>query len=355
MKITDTFLVPDYYEKFACKCGECRHTCCDGFTINITRDEYFRLIGLECSDELRRKLDCGIKLRPDADSIKYAQITADWEGRCHMLDNKGYCALQRECGEDVMTAPCRYFPRSPELKCLPECSCACGCERTVELLFDHKEKLQFMHRELEFDLQTVPQKLSLRETAERDRLHMALIECMQDRSRPVAERIDAAGRLLCADTSDSRWQEDAALLDKVTDIMDWCTDEFSTLAGYTAAAAARLRTGVHDDGWKAVKETFPDIDIYFEQLLVNDIFYTYAPFADDRLNAEDEYTSLKVIYLMLKLLLSCNMNMESTMADLVDICTFFFRAVEFTAFRYNIRVFMNDDDNGGHNDNDNAA
>ena len=42
-------------------------------------------------------------------------------------------------------------------------------------------------------------------------------------------------------------------------------------------------------------------------------------------------------------------------AELVDICTFFFRAVEFTAFRYNIHVFMNDDDNGGHNDNGNAA
>ena len=45
MKIKETFLTPDYYNHFCCKCGDCRHTCCQGLTVNITQDELAKKVG----------------------------------------------------------------------------------------------------------------------------------------------------------------------------------------------------------------------------------------------------------------------------------------------------------------------
>ena len=62
MKMEEKFLVPDYYKKFVCKGPTCRHSCCEGYRINITMDEYYRLKGLECSEHLRSKLDAALVL-----------------------------------------------------------------------------------------------------------------------------------------------------------------------------------------------------------------------------------------------------------------------------------------------------
>lgn len=37
---TRDFLVPDDYADFSCKCGQCRHTCCDGWAVTFPREDY---------------------------------------------------------------------------------------------------------------------------------------------------------------------------------------------------------------------------------------------------------------------------------------------------------------------------
>ena len=37
---TRDFLVPDNYADFHCKCGQCRHTCCDGWAVTFQREDY---------------------------------------------------------------------------------------------------------------------------------------------------------------------------------------------------------------------------------------------------------------------------------------------------------------------------
>ena len=50
-------LVPEYFPKFQCKCGACRSCCCKGWGVCVSRDDYFRLVGMNCTASLRKRLD----------------------------------------------------------------------------------------------------------------------------------------------------------------------------------------------------------------------------------------------------------------------------------------------------------
>lgn len=79
---TRDFLVPDDYADFHCKCGKCRHTCCDGWAVTFPREDYFRLLSVPCSPELRRKLDTSLHLADDPTPERYAELLPNWEGHC---------------------------------------------------------------------------------------------------------------------------------------------------------------------------------------------------------------------------------------------------------------------------------
>ena len=351
MLIRDKFRVPDYYGNFVCKGGECRHTCCSGLTISITRNEFFRLAGAECSPELRRALDCSLKIREDADEMKYAVLSPDWLGNCHMLNRDGFCMLQAECGENILSAPCRYYPRSIQTK-YGESSCGNGCEKTVELLLLCRNKLSFDYAELEFELPAIEECPDIQAAKERVELHLEIIGLMQDRTVSVAQRIENIGTLL-------QTEPDGSInFRKVLGLMEWCSREYPELE-YLVKNAVQLFSpyGSAEEPefrWRHICNIFPDMDIYMEQLLVNDIYHVFAPFSDDRLDRKDEYRAIKIIYTMLILFFSADLNEDSDIPDIVDICVPFFRAVENTAFRYNMLVLLNDD-NGGDNDNDNDS
>ena len=50
------YFVPDYFLRFACKIGTCRTACCVGWPVSISQENYFRLLGVDCSTDLRRRL-----------------------------------------------------------------------------------------------------------------------------------------------------------------------------------------------------------------------------------------------------------------------------------------------------------
>ena len=106
------WLEPDYFERFKCKCGECRSCCCDGWDIAVSREEYFRLIGMECSDELHHRLECAFRVPEEPSPERFRLISSNWLGECPMRDADGLCMLQKECGEDVLPEICRVYPRS---------------------------------------------------------------------------------------------------------------------------------------------------------------------------------------------------------------------------------------------------
>ena len=138
----------DYFSKFACKCGDCRHACCKGWKIAVSENEYFRLIGLECSERLHEKLESAFCIPDFPTTGRYRMIEPDWLGQCHMLDTDGLCMLQKECGEGVLPEVCRVYPRSykNENGNLQAC-CSSSCERVVEMLME-EDRLRFVYQKL---------------------------------------------------------------------------------------------------------------------------------------------------------------------------------------------------------------
>ena len=144
--------MPDYFEHFTCKMGSCRAACCVGWPISFSLKDYYRLLGVECSPDLRRRLDGAmhIKLHPTPES--YAEISPRFDGNCPLRMDDGRCWLHAEMGEEVLSSVCRLYPRGARLDGASECSCANSCEGVLELLFSRDEPIAFEKRMLALEL-----------------------------------------------------------------------------------------------------------------------------------------------------------------------------------------------------------
>lgn len=111
MNNTREYLMPDYFPDFHCKMGACRSACCEGWPISFSLTDYFRLLSVECSPDLRRKLDCAMHISDHPSPEAYAQISPRYDGQCPMRLDDGRCALHAELGDGVLAAVCRLYPR----------------------------------------------------------------------------------------------------------------------------------------------------------------------------------------------------------------------------------------------------
>lgn len=180
------FTVPTYYGKFVCKGKDCRDCCCYGWNISLSLKEYFSLLGLPCTKDLRYKLDGAFHLAEPRDEFEYAQITPRFDGDCPLHMDNGYCALQYECGEDVLPKICRYYPRSPRL-CFGryEACMSNSCEGVIEAIDRFGFSLE--ERELDFDLQIDETDKNIQ--AQYFELRSAIIELLSDNAHSLTEKL----------------------------------------------------------------------------------------------------------------------------------------------------------------------
>ena len=187
----------EYWEEFECKGGACRHSCCQGWGISLSMKEYFRLLGMDCSPELRRKLDGAFHLVENPTEERYAQITPDWRGDCPMHMENGYCQLQVECGAQALSKICRLYPRSPRSHFGCECACSNSCERTLELLRKRVEPMNIVPLKAPVDMpgQTGDSLSGLIRNHYLE-IRKMCIEEMQNRTMPLTERLLSLGEKL---------------------------------------------------------------------------------------------------------------------------------------------------------------
>lgn len=139
-------IMPTIYDKFQCKCDTCRNTCCQRWTINITRGEYNKLRHRCKSEKMESFLDR--VPRKNATDTNYATVRLNSEGYCPYLTNDKMCGMQLEHGYNILPHICKVFPRiykqiNPNLHAF---SLDTGCERTLELLWEEAETgLRFHH------------------------------------------------------------------------------------------------------------------------------------------------------------------------------------------------------------------
>ena len=97
-------VAPDYYKNFACIKGDCRHSCCVGWEIDIDSDSLkrFRSVDGELGERLRQNI-C------ENDEGAFFRLTED--ERCPFLNGEGLCDLILGLGEDCLCQICADHPR----------------------------------------------------------------------------------------------------------------------------------------------------------------------------------------------------------------------------------------------------
>lgn len=361
---THLFLMPDYYQQFTCKMGDCRAACCEGWPISFSLQDYHHLIGVECSTDLRRKLDCAmhIKLHPTPEA--YAEIAPRYDGNCPMRLEDGRCGLQAELGEEALSYVCRLYPRGIRTDGDRECSCANSCEAVLEMLFERDEPIEFESHEMTFDLpQTAARSVHFETLGRGQQIRLWLIRQMQQQALPLPQRLMATGHGL--------WAMEEALkakdVEKVERLLQGkqrivplrpqelaqghldfglevargmlkLLDERSvSIRSYGEAALEYFGSGVGSfERYARARAHFesalPKWDIWFEHMLVNHMFFSGFPFQDRPESLRDEFVALCAVYALLRFLSIGWLWDKADRDSFVDVAAAVFRLVDHTAF-----------------------
>lgn len=368
------FLIPDYYPRFACKMGACRSACCVGWPISISMKNYFYLLGLDCRRDLRERLDRGLRVLDRPTEEEYARFEPRYDGNCALRMQDGRCALHAGLGEDVLPDVCRLYPRGiHQSEDGAECSCANSCEAVLELLLAEEQPITFSRRMLTLQPPPPQPRIVVFDTLGREtdiRLH--LIKEIQDRSIPLPQRLLGLGDLT-ERISLALQRHDAAMLDRILqepsvaaspapaseqidpkqlafglgiarsmiEILDArsqsiraCGEAALAYFGDGDGALERYRTA------RSHFETlFPHWERFYENLLVNHMFFSQFPFQDRPEDLSSEYIALCAVYAILRFLgLGCMAERQETDA-LIDGLAATFRLIDHTDFdRYALHL-----------------
>ena len=349
---------PEYDARFHCKGGACRSSCCTGWGISLTQDEYFRLLGMACSPALRARLDVAFHPAPDPTPQRYALISPNWQGDCPLHDADGLCMLQKECGEDALSSICRYYPRTlKQAGGAMEGGCSNSCEAVVELLMAQQAPLKFIRR----SVQGPPRPVLHPAGGFRLPIREACIRQLQDRSASLPDRILRMGaylmRLEAASAAELPGRLSLSLSHRLPETTDTlAASALLALCGMVEALAPSSPS-MQRFGAVALERYSPSLPIgqalkryrgdsrsfdgrcplwprHFEHLLVNHIFYEDFPFADDRLCFGGEFLAFCGVYALLRLLAVAYMTRHEGDGALADVLAGAFRLIEHTRFYY---------------------
>ena len=331
------FFVPEYYTRFQCKGGDCRRSCCGGWPISISMEEYFRFLGMECSPELRDRLDRAIRLSLDASEEHYASICPNYVGDCPLHMENGLCRLHFECGAEALSDVCRLFPRATNRFGAYRCVCSAACEHTVELLTEDEEPLRLVEVELPDTMTLHARPVEL--TAEREAVRKYCLDTMQDRTLTLHDRIDRIALYLQGDsehalalTADHLYNIQVGIAEHYAEhsesVGDACRQALAALTDPASFASALVQ----------LEARFPSLWIWLEKLFVNYMLQECFPYTDREREVRYEGVALCGLYAFCLFLLSgC---LPEDRERFIDLTATIFRLVGHSAFDHNVIVLI---------------
>lgn len=356
------FLAPEYYERFSCKCGDCRVSCCGGWGITVDMAEYYRLLGAAVSPQMRVKLDCALKMVENPSRERYAKLGPGWDMNCPLLDASGLCALQKECGEEMLPEVCRIYPRAFRETYAPEAAMSASCERVIELLMEIQSPMRF-HKALipAEKTENLPPRPGIHAEIHAE-IRKSIVHALQNRTLPLSARLTELFSLLNAydahaDRSSAVYkgifsenaradQNDcfrlsagicAILGGRSLSLTEYLADGFENLGIPVSAEAPGeeiLKRGAerYFEARMRFEEKFPQWEIWFEQIFVNHVFFTDFPWSDVRETVTDEFVALGVTYIVVKFTSVAYMLSRESVRELTDVIAACFRLIEHSAF-----------------------
>lgn len=136
---------PDYYDDFYCIGSECRHDCCGGWDITMSKDEYRRLKKTLDEPSVLGKLP-----EEKRRHGQYAEFRRNDANKCPLQNEDGLCSLQLARGEKALTRTCTTFPRKGmQVGRVVFASLSPCCEKVLSLLMEKKESIQLIKERIE--------------------------------------------------------------------------------------------------------------------------------------------------------------------------------------------------------------
>ena len=173
-------IAPDYYRDFRCIADKCRHSCCIGWEIDIdpaTREKYRRVPG-----------DFGARLNASIEDGEVSSFRLGEGERCPMLNPNGLCDLITELGEDHLCQICADHPRFRSFfSDRTEIGLGLCCEEAARLILTREQPMRLVMLEDDDVTGASPNDEEAALLALRDEL----IDLLQDRTRPLEDRLDA--------------------------------------------------------------------------------------------------------------------------------------------------------------------
>ena len=247
-------VVPDYYKDFRCLAGDCHHSCCIGWEVDIDDDtlNFYRTVG----GEFGRRLES---------SISYDEGTAhfcmDKEGRCPFLNEKGLCDIMTNLGFDKVSQICDDHPRFRNFYSgRTEVGLGLSCEAVAQMIVNKTDKAKFIVLE-------EGEELLWEDECDFLDLRDDIFDILQNREIPLRDRC-AQMLSFCGtgypDTDIYSTADFFGTLEKLDDERDILLDAIK------ATAAEKLV--LPQEKW---------LDIAFEQLLVYFVFRHLTDSLDD--------------------------------------------------------------------------
>ena len=291
-------IVPDYYPQFRCIAGDCKHSCCIGWEIDIDEDtlERYKTIDGEMGHRLRESIDF------DCDCPHF--ITGP-EGRCPFLNGDNLCDLILALGENALCGICDMHPRfRNDFSDRTELGLGLCCEEAARLILTHEAPVRLIT--LEDD--------GIKEEADESDLYLYALRdnalaIMQDREFSYAERTEHLAMAFDMDLprpSSAHWAEIYLDLERL--------DE-----GWTALLRS-LQTDF-------TPHAFPEWDIAWEQLAVY-FLYRHLPAALWDGDAESKLRFALLSVQMLQWL--CSAKEDVTFDDLLEFARMYAGEIEYS-------------------------
>lgn len=171
---------PDYYGDFRCSAGNCKHSCCIGWEIDIdseTADFYKNVPG-----DFGKRLKENIDFSEDGGTFHLCE-----NERCPFLNEKGLCDIIINLGESALGQICDDHPRFRNFyESRTEIGLGLCCEEVVKLILEKQTKTGI----IEIDEDEEP--FSGFEEEDFFNLREKVFETLQNRGKEIPERISNA-------------------------------------------------------------------------------------------------------------------------------------------------------------------
>ena len=297
----------DYIEKFQCDGKICGSRCCRDWKIFVDDETYKKFLQADDSTEILKNLE-------QENNSFVLKMTE--QGLCKFLDENFLCRLQKNHGEDFLTAVCQSYPRITYKldEEIFQQSMTWTCPVAAKIILLSEEKINFVEEsEIKSRLIINFSKKFFYSAEKFLQVQSRAIKILQDRNFSINERLKNLCGLFHKKSSPS------FDIEKNSDALIKIFDEMYN-ANLTDEKKKILRRNYLNNREKILSQVYENFSFVFENYLTNEFFMRCYPCAfvgDDWTNCKIFVTSYRILEFSLILMTLSKKTL--TLEDLINL------------------------------------